>query len=354
MLTFAEYIWIDGTEPVQRLRSKARTVEISDSDYVVLKEMPIWNFDGSSTGQAEGGDSECVLKPVTFVNNPLREDCYLVLCEVMIKDDTPHPSNKRALLRKTLENGGSDLETLWGFEQEYCFMDNKTDSILGWPASLRHYPKAQGMFYCGAGSDEVAGRDIVHDHAKACMDAGLLFYGHNAEVMLGQWEFQIGHRGFSNDPTACPLRTSDHLWLARYLLYIIGEAHGVYATLKPKPKSEGDWNGSGLHTNISDKYTLNPETGRDRIENVKIAMEKSHLAHQKEYGHDNEKRLTGKHETAPFDKFSMGTADRGASIRIPNVTEEKGYGYIEDRRPAANADPYVVTNRILKTLLEIK
>ncbi len=351
MHTFAEYIWIDGTTPVQRLRSKSKVINaLGDRRHV--DDIPAWNFDGSSTNQAEGHNSERILKPVSLKNDPLREGCFLILCEVMNPDGSPHESNKRAQLRDTVENGGAELESWWGFEQEYCLMDNKTDAMLGWPASQKHYPKPQGMFYCGVGCDEVVGREIVHEHAKACLDAGLLIYGHNAEVMLGQWEFQIGHRGFVGDPTANPLIVSDHLWLARYLLYRIGEKHGVYATLKPKPK-DGDWNGSGKHTNYSDKFTRSKKTGNDRIEDIRVAMEKMHLAHQVVYGHDNKSRLTGKHETAPFEKFTMGTADRGASIRVPNGTKEKGCGYIEDRRPAANADPYVVTNRFLQTVLKI-
>ncbi len=350
MKGFAEYIWLDGAEPVQKLRSKTRTIEVPAT--LSANNFPIWNFDGSSTNQAEGGDSERLLNPACVVKDPQRPNCFLVLCEVNNPDNTHHESNKRAKLAKTLQNGGFDLDTLWGFEQEYCLMDGKTDKILGWPERERDYPKGQGPFYCGVGCDEVVGRQIVHEHAQACVDAGLLYYGHNAEVMLGQWEFQIGYRGFSDDPEANPLVASDHLWLARYLLYRIGEKYNVYATLHPKPK-HGDWNGSGMHTNFSDKLTRDKSTGMGRIEAIRVAMEKSHLEHQAQYGHGNRDRLTGLHETAPYEKFSMGQADRGASIRVPNKTQQDGCGYLEDRRPAANADPYVVTNRILKTLLKI-
>ena len=354
MKAFAEYIWIDGSTPVQKLRSKTKVVKVPNqavNGMYNVSDFPVWNFDGSSTNQATGDDSERLLVPVCCVIDPVRTMNYLVLCEVMNPDGTPHVSNKRALLRETLENGGNDLETLWGFEQEYCLMDSKTDNILGWPSRGRDYPKPQGQFYCGVGSDEVVGRQVVHDHAQCCLNAGLLIYGHNAEVMLGQWEFQIGYRGFDNDPSADPLTTSDHLWLARYLLYRVGEEHGVYATLNPKPK-EGDWNGSGCHTNFSDKFMRSKDTGMERIESIKSLMGEKHLEHQSVYGHDNQSRLTGKHETAPYEEFSMGTADRGASIRIPNKTQQDGCGYLEDRRPAANIDPYVVSNRILQTLLE--
>ena len=380
MLRFAEYIWIDGADdekPVQTLRSKGKVVEVTEIAWEAfsMSQSPVtqfpalsginwfpanlpvvneWNFDGSSTKQAKGGDSERLLMPVRTVPDPLREGSFLVLCEVLNPDGTPHESNQRAKLTNILNektgHSADSLESLWGFEQEYCFMDKATDNILGWPATQRFFPKPQGEFYCGVGCDEVVGRDIAYEHADACIKAGLLYYGHNAEVMLGQWEFQIGHRGFDGDYKADALVASDHLWLARYLLYRIGEKHNVYATLTPKPIA-GDWNGSGMHTNFSDKFTRDKIGGRIRIMAIREAMEKTHFEHQKLYGHGNKARLSGRHETAPYEKFSMGQADRGASIRIPNKTQQDGYGYLEDRRPAANADPYVVTNRILKTLL---
>lgn len=364
MLKFAEYIWIDGSEPVQKLRSKTKVVDVKSTTYNIggglirseprnlLEEMPEWNFDGSSTNQAAGDDSECLLTPVRVVINPLEQGGYLVLCEVMDKDGNPHKSNQRAKLRKTLDNGGEKLETWWGFEQEYCLVDNETDALLGWPPNQKHYPKPQGLFYCGVGANEVAGRDIVLKHAQACLHTGLLMCGINSEVMLGQWEFQVGYRGFKNDPEACPLTVSDHLWLSRYLLYQIGEQYNVYATLDSKPKS-GDWNGSGMHTNFSDKFTREINTGSRRIESIGVVFKDNHKEHQEVYGADNRKRLTGKHETAHYDDFSMGVADRGASIRIPNKTKQDGCGYIEDRRPSASSDPYAVTDRILKSLLEI-
>jgi glutamine synthetase len=351
MLKFAEYIWIDGTEPVQKLRSKTRVIENS-SNKLLDPNFPVWNFDGSSTNQAKGDDSECILQPVRSVKNPLKEGGYLVLCEVKNADDSSHSSNKRALLRKALKKGGRELETLWGFEQEYCLVNNETDTLLGWPAGQKYYPKPQGAFYCGVGADEVVGRDIVNEHAQACLDAGLLYYGKNYEVMLSQCEFQVGYRGFDQDPLACPLLVSDHLWLSRYLLYRVSEKYNVYATLDTKPK-KGDWNGSGMHTNFSDKFLRNEKVGLERIEDIRKIMKKNHFAHQEVYGYKNRERLTGLHETAHYDEFSMGRADRGSSIRIPNQTAKNGYGYLEDRRVGSNACPYIVSARILNTLLEI-
>ena len=225
----------------------------------------------------------------------------------------------------------------------------KNGNILGWPN--QGYPNPQGPYYCGVGSDEVIGRNVVEEHLQACIDANLLIFGINAEVMLGQWEFQIGYRGFAGDPKADPLTTSDHLWLARWLLYRTGEKYNIYATLDPKPK-KGDWNGSGCHTNFSIKDMRNPTSGMIEINSVVDLLDRYHVEHQEVYGYDNEARLTGDHETSHYKQFKAGKADRGASIRIPRGVVEKGCGYVEDRRPAANMDPYLVTERILRTIIK--
>jgi len=217
---------------------------------------------------------------------------------------------------------------------------------LGWPD--RGYPAPQGPFYCGVGADEVFGRHMVEEHAAACIEAGLMIYGTNAEVMPGQWEFQIGHRGIESE-NADPLTVSDQLWIARWLLYRIGEDYDINARLHPKPV-KGDWNGAGMHTNFSTQATRDPKKGMDAIHKAIKALEKNHAKHIKVYGADLELRLTGKHETAPMDKFSSGIADRGASVRIPRSVEINHCGYIEDRRPGANANPYEVAAMLVETI----
>jgi glutamine synthetase len=323
----AEYIWIDGTEPTARLRSKTKI--LADG-----AELGIWGFDGSSTNQAPGKNSDCVLRPVFSCPDPLRGDPHvLVMCEVLLTDMTPHVTNTRALLAPVAEKFASQ-EPLFGIEQEYTFFEDGRP--LGFPAG--GFPAPQGFYYCGVGADEVFGRDIVEAHLDACLIAGLGISGINAEVMPGQWEFQVGPLG--------PLEVSDQMWIARWLLYRIAEEFGVAATLDPKPV-KGDWNGAGAHTNFSTKAM---RESYDPIIKACEALGKRAAEHVKYYGADIEHRLTGMHETAPWHEFSYGVSDRGASVRIPWQVEVDKKGYIEDRRPNANMDPYVVTRLIVDTV----
>jgi glutamine synthetase len=323
----AEYIWIDGTEPTAKLRSKTKIV--ADG-----AELPIWGFDGSSTNQAPGDQSDCVLRPVFSCPDPIRGgDDKLVLCEVLNIDMTPHASNTRAACAAVAETY-ADQEPIFGIEQEYTFF--KDGRPYGFPSPVG-YPAPQGGYYCGVGADEVFGRDIVEAHMDACLTAGLHLSGINAEVMPGQWEFQVG-------PVAPP-QVADELWVARWLLYRIGEDYGVAATLDPKPAA-GDWNGAGAHTNFS---TNGMRDNYDAIITACEALGTRVDEHIAVYGAGIQDRLTGAHETAPYNQFSYGVSNRGASIRIPWQVEVDKKGYIEDRRPNANCDPYEVTRVIVET-----
>ncbi len=328
----AEYIWIDGTNPSPLLRSKTKIVETG-------KEPGIWGFDGSSTNQAEGNNSDCVLRPVFTCPDPLREPGdILVMCEVLHTDFTPHPTNTRAACVEVAEKFAS-LEPWFGIEQEYTFFQDGRP--LGWPE--HGYPAPQGPYYCGVGGDKMPGREIVERHTAACLKAGLSIEGTNAEVMMGQWEFQIG--------ILPPPLIGDQLWVARWLLFRIAEDFGVWATLEPKPIL-GDWNGAGAHTNFSVK-PMREEGGWDVIIAACEALGNKVDEHVTNYGVGIEQRLTGAHETAHYTKFSYGTSDRGASIRIPWQVALDKKGYIEDRRPNANMDPYVVSRLITDTCCSV-
>lgn len=333
-----EYIWLDGYSPEPNLRSKTKIIDLYH-----LKEntpeidlLPIWFFDGSSTQQAEGHFSDCALKPVRVLQDPERKDAFLVMCEVMLPDGvTPHESNTRALVP-------DNSDDFWfGFEQEYILVDDATLRPLGFPKD--GYPAPQGMYYCGVGHQVVAGRNIVEEHFDACLGAGLNLTGINAEVMLGQWEFQVLGKGAK--------QAGDDLWLARYLLFRKSEEHNVLVEFHPKPV-KGDWNGSGLHANFSNEK-MRSVGGETYFKQIFDVFEKNHVKHIEEYGSSNDQRLTGKHETASIDVFKIGVSDRGASIRIPQTTAKNWKGYLEDRRPASNADPYRIVARIVQTMNEV-
>ncbi|MET0143667.1 MAG: glutamine synthetase GlnII [Ilumatobacteraceae bacterium] len=329
MVYKAEYIWIDGTEPTPKLRSKTKIIEDGGA-------LPEWGFDGSSTNQATGDRSDCVLIPVFSCPDPIRggKD-VLVMSEVYSADGKPHPTNTRAALVKTAKKYAKH-ESWFGIEQEYTFF--KDGRPYGFPIG-GGYPAPQGGYYCGVGADEIFGREIVEEHLDNCLAAGLKISGVNAEVMIGQWEFQVG--------PCDPVEVGDHLWLARWLLYRTAEDFDVAATLDAKPM-KGDWNGAGAHTNFSTKE-MREDGGYQYIENACKALGKKVELHVKNYGHGIEDRLTGHHETARYDKFSYGVSDRGASIRIPLQCFKDQKGYLEDRRPNANMDPYVVARLIVDT-----
>jgi len=333
----AEYIWIGGSG--QDLRSKTRTIDLEK--ITSLSELPIWNYDGSSTGQAPGKDSEVYLKPVAFYPDPFRRgNNVLVVCEACLPDGklTPIPTNSRREAEIVFDKVAS-AQPWFGIEQEYTLFEYDGVTPLGWPKN--GYPGPQGPYYCSVGAENAYGRRIVESHYRACLYAGINISGVNAEVMPGQWEYQVGPcEGISS---------GDQVWLARYIMYRVTEEFGVRVSFDPKPKS-GDWNGAGCHTNYS-TAAMRSEGGYQEIIKAVEKLGKKHIDHIQVYGKGNERRLTGAHETAPIDQFSYGVANRGASIRIPRQAALEGKGYFEDRRPASNMDPYVVTSKLVQTTI---
>ncbi len=322
-----EYIWLDGYTPEPMLRSKTKVVSKEPSS---IEACPEWSFDGSSTEQAEGSSSDCLLKPVRIVPDPTRKNAFLVMTEVLAADGEIHPSNTRGQFE-------DDDDVWFGFEQEYTLMKN--GSPLGFPKN--GYPGPQGPYYCSVGTENCVGRDIVESHLDTCLDAGLSVTGINAEVMKGQWEYQLFGEGAK--------RACDDLWLSRYILYRNAERFGVNVELHPKPV-KGDWNGSGMHANFS-TTDIRDKGGEEFIKSICDKFANTHEEHIAAYGSENDMRLTGLHETQSIDQFSYGISDRGASIRIPVATVQNGWkGYLEDRRPASHADPYKIAGRILATL----
>jgi glutamine synthetase len=335
-----EYIWLDGYQPLASLRSKTQIKEFGS--FPKLEDLPNWGFDGSSTQQAEGKSSDCVLKPVAVFPDSTRKNGVLVMCEVMMPDaKTPHPSNSRATIP-------DDADTWFGFEQEYFFF--KDGRPLGFPEG--GYPAPQGPYYTGVGYKNVGcvAREIVEKHIDICLDAGINLEGINSEVAKGQWEFQIFGKGSKS--------AADQMWVARYILTRVTESYGIDIEWRCKPilaafNQPLDWNGSGMHANFSTKF-MRETGGKPYFEKLMAAFNKHMDEHIAVYGPENHLRLTGLHETQAIDKFSYGLADRGASVRIPHSFVNNGYkGYLEDRRPNSAADPYLVAGRILKTILTV-
>ena len=333
MKTKLEYIWLDGYKPTQSLRSKTRI----ETDFGgTLEECPLWSFAGSSTEQADGSDSDCLLKPVAIFPDPDRNNAFLVMTEVLNADGAPHESNGRA----TIDDDDDDF--WFGFEQEYFLWDTESNRPPGFPAG--GFPGPQGPYYCSVGAANAHGRDCVEEHLDLCLEAGVNVEGINAEVAAGQWEFQVFAKGAK--------RAGDETWVARYILERTGEKYGYAIDWHPKPFGQLDWNGSGMHANFSNGPMR--ESGQEEIF-TKVCEEfgKNIPRHIEVYGADNDQRLTGAHETQSIDQFSYGVSDRGASIRIPVGTVEDGWkGRLEDRRTASNADPYKVAAVIIKTTKE--
>ena len=330
-----EYIWLDGYKPTASLRSKTKIIKNFSG---ALEDCPMWSFDGSSTQQAEGNSSDCLLKPVAIYPDPQRMNGFLVMTEVLNSDGTPHESNGRA----TIDDDDNDF--WFGFEQEYFLYDIKTNQPAGFPE--KGFPAPQGQYYCSVGAANAFGREMIEEHLDVCLDAGINIEGINAEVAAGQWEFQCFAKGAA--------RAGDEIWVARYLLERIGEAYGYRIEYHPKPLGDTDWNGSGMHANFSNEV-LRTCGSKETYEAICEAFRPVVKEHIDVYGAYNDQRLTGLHETAAITDFSYGVSDRGASIRIPIMTVEQGWkGWLEDRRPASNADPYKVAGRIIKTVKSAK
>jgi glutamine synthetase len=345
-----EYIWVDADGGY---RSKNRVLYIdSTAENLNPKNLPIWNYDGSSTGQAITNESEVILVPAAVYKDPFLDlkgmptrsaTSILVLCETFKTDGTPHPTNTRHAANELFDKH-KDLKPWYGIEQEFFLSNIETGRPLGFPIHCQHFPKEQGTYYCGAGGECVFGRDFVLDAYKRCLLAGLTISGMNGEVAPGQWEIQVG---------PCEgIRAADQLSILRYILTRTSELYpNISVEFFSKPVNGLEWNGSGAHTNFSTEKMRNPR-GLGEIYRVVENLKQNHSEHIKLYGEDNHLRLTGKCETSDMSTFTSGVGDRSASIRIPTQVEKDKCGYFEDRRPSSSCDPYVVTSVLLTASID--
>lgn len=323
MSKIAEYFWLGGKN---EFRSKIKIIR-NYSDIID------WDYDGSSTMQADGDNSEVILKPKAIFINPFYQNGYLVLCGTYNSNGIPLQNNHRDWAENIFNNNLKE-QPWYGLEQEYFIIDPNTNNPIGFNSD-----KTQGQFYCSVGCLNAFGRNIVDEHLDKCLTAGLTISGINAEVAVGQWEFQIG-------PVE-GIKAGDELFTARYILERIAEKHNVL--INYEPKLFNNWNGSGCHTNFS-TLKMREDNGINEIYQAIEKLKLKHNEHMDVYGENNQKRLTGIHETSSFENFNCGVANRGASIRIGNKTIADKKGYFEDRRPAANMNPYLVTAKIFETV----
>lgn len=337
----ADYVWIDNEKC---LHSKIRTVKIPEMNiedsFPAPDFFPKWEYDGSSLGQSSVSDSEIVLQPCFTCKCPFHKSTngVIVLCETYKFDGTSIGSRQKAM--EVLSNPKVTDEDPWfGIEQEFFMCDKKTGLPLGTPPLTSDIIRTS---YCGIGAGNIFHRDIMDKFIKYASYAGLEIYGVNAEVSMGQWEYQIG--------TSKGIVAGDHMWVSRYIMEKIAEKYDIVINLNPKPIQF--INGSGCHTNYSTKSTRDHDHGLEIIVNSYIpSLIKHHDEHILLYGKGNENRLTGKHETSSYGTFSWGYGSRDTSMRVPTRTRSNGYGYLEDRRPASNVDPYDVLYLLCKNTI---
>ncbi len=335
-----EYVWLDGDK---NLRSKSRTLYLNEEE-IGLKMIPHWTYNGFATNQTSARESEIILKPCALFRDPFRQGTNLIVfCETYNQKGEPSKSNKRFYANRILKTI-KEHQCLFGLEQEYILYDWKSAQPLGSrPLGWEKYkdPAANHKYYAGVGADRVFGRDIAEKHYQACLYAGIKISGINAECAPAQWEYQIGPgRG---------IQMSDDLWVSRYLLERICEQEAVLISFQPKPELNIDWINSGLHLNFSTQQ-MRDKNGYLVIEKAIEKLRNKHQDHIMVYG-ENTNRLTGKYDTSKKDQFTSGVGDRSASIRIPFLVHQNQAGYLEDRRPAANCDPYVIITKMVETIL---
>lgn len=366
-----EYVWIDGD---YGLRSKMKCItnineeNINLNDYEKLK----WNYDGSSTDQAETKSSEVILNPVKLYENKYKDyqyykefgsnniKHYLLLCESVNENGEAVKCNNYQYAKSIFDNEESINNKPWfGLEQEYFIINPKTGYPVGfdkkeyynsfWCKVIKYIePKEkQGKYYCGFNPYYNTCKKIAEKHMNICLMNGLQISGINAEVACGQWEYQIG-------PVE-GIEAANQLWISRYLLLKVAEEEGYSISFEPKPITWGEWNGSGCHTNFSTEKmregSSDGKNGMDYIKESMLKLEVKHKEHIEVYGTGNEMRLTGKYETSDINKFSYGIGSRNTSVRIGNQTAKEGKGYFEDRRPSSNMDPYLVCGKLVETII---
>lgn len=334
-----EYIWIDGRG---NLRSKYRTAfpkfdSYADAahNYIAVKD---WNYHDSSTYQASTENTEIALIPVAYYLNPFFEQgrAFLILCKTYNADGSPTNTNFRHDAEKLFESSTSHyLDPYFRINQEYFIIQSSGTTNF---APLCSYEQPQPDYYCGVGN--VTLRNLAEKHYQYCLNAHLKISAVNAEMEPTQWQFQIG--------PSSKISASDELWVARYILVKLSEEFRVCICFKPKSLPNPSNSSSlHLHTSFSTQETRDAQNqnGLKCIYQYIDRLSKKHTEHICIYGH-NSNRV---HSGSDYHTFSFASGYRGNNICIPKSVLKAGCGYLEDMRPASNADPYRVTAAIFST-----
>jgi len=336
----ATYIWIDSTQ--EQLRQKTATLDSFPSD---VSELKIWNFDGSSTGQASGNYSDVLLRPVAFFRDPFRRGNHiLVFCECLREDGNPHPNDARRPLAQTIESC-QEKDPLFVLEQQYTMLDLK-HRPLGWPQPSG-FPSATGDSYCGIGADRSFGRDIAEAHISACLFAGVKIEGMRGGLMPGQWAFRIG--------PGSGVEVADHLWVARFILHQVAEQFGVVISIHPNPVAKIST--SFLPVYLATKE-IREEKGLKAAEEAAKRLRETHESYQeifrreqgREFSIEFSRELSRDFSRDLSRDFSRADLDPRDLVRAREVPESWGSKYLEDGRPASNCDPYVLIQKIAETV----
>ena len=323
-MSILEYIWLDCNN---NYRSK---IKIVNETVTKLEQVPKWNYDGSSTGQATLEHSEVELVPLKIYKHKYDKSFpILVLC------DTYNPKTNEVssyIKAKIVFDKYINEIPMFGLEQEFFMFDYRSNTILDCENGYE-----SGKNYCGNGKQCSKTRHYLVGVLYLCLNLDIKLTGMNYEVAPGQAEFQVCNIGID----AC-----FDLLMLRFILIRVGESYNIKPNWEPKPLKEE--NGSGCHINFStDKMrkTILEKNLLSIIKDMCLKLKKTHDYFINEvYGNDNKKRLTGTCETSSYKEFTVKHGSRGASIRIP-----KNGNYFEDRRPGSNIDPYLACSELLKT-----
>ena len=322
-----QYVWSDKY-------GEPRVTTKLESDHDINK---LLCFNGLNTGQSvDTNNSDIYIRPVQRYNNPLIKrtkelEPSIFVCELMLDENKSHSSNERNRSIKVLENY-EDVNMSFTLDF-FVTKKNVPVAFLSNPP-----PSQQGIFYCGVGGDIAVGQECANDIFQNANRADLNVTQLSGGVAPSQWTIKL-------EGTA-KVKLLDDLICLRYIIAKSAEKYGVTICFHPQLLKE-EWNGSACLIEYSnDKMRTDKECNYIRNTVIKN-LDKTHAEYVSKCGEDNNRRLIGTNNTSKNDEFTSAVGKYDCSVRIPKLTNVRGHGSIEDRRPGANMDPYVVVPYLL-------